>query len=123
MPAARARAGRKGAARTALFSRGYVLFLAVISIMTVLMCVQFLRLKSVIRDQTATNNALRTELMSKRAENDALFEDIANEADLEDIRRTAVSVYHMKYAAEDQIVWYTDTENGYVRQYLSVPGN
>ena len=102
-------------------SRGYVLFLTLISITTVFMCVEFLSMKSVVDSQNIENVSLRRELAGLKSENDALFEDIAGEVSLEDVKHTAMTIYNMNYAEEDQIVWYTSKDSGYVRQYISVP--
>ena len=102
-------------------SRGFVLFLAVVAIATTLMCVQFLRMKAAITAQNKANAALRTELAQLRAENDAVYSDIMNGVDLIAVRDMAMRRYGMKYAAQDQILWYNADDAGYVRVYQEVP--
>ena len=98
-------------------SRGYVLFLTVISIATVLMCVYFLQLKSTISLQTRQNAAYENELREIREENAALYADIESSVDLTALKDRAMNEYGMKYAAPEQIVWYNTVNSGYARQY------
>ena len=121
-------AASRGAQRTALrgnaaaaVSRGYVLFLVIISIATVLMCISFLRMKQTLAAQADVNSSLSSQLMELRTENDALYADIARSMDLAEVREIAVTKYGMKYATEDQLVWYTAHDAGFVRQYRDVP--
>ena len=102
--------------------RGYVLFLIVVAVLTVGMCVSFIRMKQMISSQSATNDALQIELTTLRAENDAMYTDLVNSVDLSHVREVAMNTYHMRYATQDQIVYYDAVSNGgYVRQYQSVP--
>lgn len=119
---ARRRTGRKTRAKrkSVLLSRGYVLFLAIMCIATVLMCIRYLRLKETITAQTKKNIELRSELSSARAENDALLESIQNSVDMNHIREVAINEFGMKYATEDQVIWYNSQDNGYVEQYRDV---
>lgn len=112
------RRNRKKALR---MSRGYVIFLAFISIMTVLMCVQYLKLKETITSQMNRNEKLESELVSLRSENDALLENINSSVDWNAIKDTAINKLGMKYAEEGQIVWYNTDGRSYIRQYQDVP--
>ncbi len=116
--AAKARRSRSGAAA---ICRTYILFLALISVMTVGMCVYYLNLKTKADRQVRMNAALRTELMTMRAENDALYADILNSVDLYKVRDEAMDTYGMNYASQDQIMWYNKSDSGYVRQYQDIP--
>ncbi len=101
--------------------RGFLVFLMVIAFATVVMCVQFVRLKQAVVAQTRANEQLMIDLHRMQSENDAMYEDIENSVDLDHVREVAMTTYHMDYAAQDQIVWYNDAQGGYVRQYRSVP--
>lgn len=104
-----------------IVNRAYVVFLALISIATVLMCVRYLRLKETITAQISRNENLESELVSLRSENDALLETISNEIDWAYIRDAAVNKLGMKYATKEQIVWYNTEDLYYVKQYQEVP--
>lgn len=101
--------------------RTYVMFLAVMCLLTVFVCVRYLQLKEIITTQTRTNTRLTAELDTLRNENDALLENVTNEIDLDHIRDVAINELGMKYATEDQIVWYTTEDREYVHQFEDVP--
>lgn len=108
-------------ARALSMSAGYVLFLAFIVAVTVLMCVQYLKLKETITDQVSTNERLASKLVTIESENEAMRENLENSIDWEYIRDTAIHKLGMKYAAEDQIVWYNTEDSRYMQQYANVP--
>ena len=111
---------RRARADAVAKSRGYVLFLTVISIATVFMCVRFLQLKSTIATQVRQNAAYENELRQIREENAALYADIKTSVDLATLKDRAMNEYGMKYAAPEQIVWYNTVNSGYARQYRDV---
>ena len=100
----------------------YVVFLALISLATVFMCVYYLRLKATITAQVSMNEQLESRLHTLRSENDALYENVNNEVDWNYIKDVAIGELGMKYATEDQIVWYNTDDSSYIRQYVEVPG-
>ncbi len=102
-------------------NKAFVLFLTLISAATVVMCVRYLRLKETITAQISANEKLESSLVSLRSENDALLECVSNDVDWNYIRETAVNKLGMKYAAEEQIVWYNTEDCCYVRQFQDVP--
>ena len=101
--------------------RTYVMFLAVMCLLTVFVCVRYLQLKEIITTQIRTNTKLTAELDTLKNENDALLENVTNEIDLDHIRDVAINELGMKYATEDQIVWYTTEDREYVHQCEDVP--
>ncbi len=98
-----------------------MIFLAMISLATVLMCVYYLRLKATITSQISMNEKLESQLVTLRSENDALYENVNNGVDWNYIRDRAIDELGMKYATEDQIVWYNTDDSSYIRQYVDVP--
>lgn len=112
---------RRNRSKALSVNRAYVIFLAFISIATVLMCVRYLKLKETITAQIIVNEKLESQLVSIRSENDALLECVNNNVDWDYIRETAVNKLGMKYATEDQIVWYNTEDCCYVKQYQEVP--
>ena len=101
--------------------RTYVIFLALVSLLTVLMCVYYLRLKATIIAQVNDNERLEAQLVSMRSENDALLENVNNSVDWETVRDVAINKLGMKYATEDQIVWYNTDDSSYIKQYGDIP--
>ena len=116
-----AETGRRKKKNTLMISPGYVIFLALISSATVLMCVHYVRLKATITAQLSENRKLEDTLMSVRSENDALLENVSNALDWNHIKDVAINEMGMKYATEEQIVWYNTDESCYIRQYAELP--
>ncbi len=100
---------------------GFVAFLAVMICITMAACIQYLNLKEIITTQTNQNERLASELSTLKSENDALLENVNNSIDWNYIKETAINDLGMKYATEDQIVWYNTDGNRYIRQYEEVP--
>ena len=98
-----------------------LIFLALISSATVLMCVHYVRLKATITAQLSENRKLEDTLVSVRSENDALLENVNNALDWNHIKDVAINEMGMKYATEEQIVWYNTDESCYIRQYAELP--
>ncbi len=102
-------------------SRGYVLFLAAMAVLTVIMCVYFLQMKEMVTTQLEQNAKLESRLTAVTSENDALYETITNSVDWEHVKDVAINKLGMTYATEDQVIWYNIENSGYVRQFRDVP--
>lgn len=103
-------------------SKGYVLFLSMVSVATLFVCVHFIQLRSTVTSQLKEVASLQTELNQLIAENDAFYDSTVTSIDLDHVRDVAINELGMSYADEDQIVWYSsNTTNSYVRQYQDVP--
>ena len=63
-------------ARTRAMSRGYVMFLAVVSAAALFMCVRYLQMKSAITTQTKEIATAESELSQLKADNDALYNSV-----------------------------------------------
>jgi cell division protein FtsL len=110
---------RKG--ERSIVNAGYVIFLALMCIATVLMCVKFLQLKETVTSLNKSNAKLATEHTELKRENDARYENVTNNVDWDHIRDVAINKLNMKYADKDQIIWYNSASDGYVHQYTDVP--
>lgn len=113
---------QKNRVKAMQMSRGYVLFLAVISIVALGLCVNYLRLRSHLTTQTAAIASAESELSQLKADNDALYNTAMASVDLEQVRKTAISELGMQYPTEEQIITFDTAGNSYVRQYQDVPG-
>ena len=67
------RRAQRNRARAVQMSRGYVVFLAVVSVAALLMCVRYLKLKAEITTQTSEIASLESALNELKADNDALL--------------------------------------------------
>ena len=108
-------------ARTRAMSRGYVMFLAVVSAAALFMCVRYLQMKSAITTQTKEIATAESELSQLKADNDALYNSVISSVDLEKIKDKAMNELGMTYPQEDQIYQFDTAGNSYVRQYKDVP--
>lgn len=116
------RAVRRNRRRAASLNLVFVLFFSAVTLITVGMCISYLRMKETVTSQTKENEALESELSTLRSENDALLESVNDSIDWEYVRNTAILKLGMSYATEDQIVWYnSSSDSSEVRQYRDVP--
>ena len=113
---------QKNRVKAMQMSRGYVLFLAFISIVALGLCVNYLRLRSHLTTQTAAIASAESELSQLKADNDALYNTAMASVDLEQVRQIAISELGMQYPTEVQIITFDTAGNSYVRQYQDVPG-
>lgn len=115
------RRAQKNRARAVQMSRGYVLFLTVVSVAALLMCVRYLKLKAEITTQTSQIASMESALNELKADNDALYNTVTSSVDLEKIRQEAMNRLGMDYPRKDQIYQFDTSGNSYVRQYKDVP--
>lgn len=112
---------RRNRAREAQMSFGYVAFLALVSVVTLLTCVNYLQLQAqniTYRNQVAVKESQLNDL---KIENDTAYENALTSVDLQKIRDIAVNKLGMIYAEEGQIRTYSSQNGDYVRQYENVP--
>ena len=55
-----------------------------------------------------------------RSSNNEVYNEIAGDIDLEEIRRIAIDEFGMQYASQDQIVVYSDTKGDTVHQIADI---
>lgn len=120
-PAMVSAAVRENRKRALAIGSTYVFFIALISAASVLICVKYLQMKRAVKVYNTSIEKLESRLSTLRSENDALYESVMNSIDWQYIRDRAVYDLGMKYAAEEQIVWYNTDDSYYIRQYCDVP--
>lgn len=112
---------RQNRARALNLNPGYVLFLTVASVLTLFVCVNYLKLWAdnvMLRNDVASQEVRLSEL---KTENDAVYEKTMASVDLEEIRDIAIHKLGMMYAGEEQVRTYDNISRDYVRQYGDVP--
>ena len=87
--------------------RGFVVFLAVVSVAVLFCCVNYLQLE--------------TELSQIKEDNNAYESQVTSDVDLNTIKKLAIGRLGMNYPKDDQKKTYTMPSNSYVRQYQEVP--
>ena len=95
--------------------RGFVVFLAVVSVAVLFCCVNYLQLKSELTGK------IKTELSQIKEDNNAYESQVTSDVDLNTIKKLAIGRLGMNYPKDDQKKTYTMPSNSYVRQYQEVP--
>ena len=101
--------------------RGFVVFLAVVSVAVLFCCVNYLQLKSELTGKIKTVASLETELSQIKEDNNAYESQVTSDVDLNTIKKLAIGRLGMNYPKDDQTKTYTMPSNSYVRQYQEVP--
>ena len=65
--------------------------------------------------------ALESQINDMKADNDARYKQITTSVDLNAIKDAAINRLGMKYASQDQIVYYSVDKNNYMDQYSDIP--
>lgn len=112
---------RKNRKQALHMNKAYVVFLAVAAIAMLIVCVNYIQLRSTIISRSANITALQEELASLKEENNTKYNVVMDSVNLDDIRTTALEDLGMVYANKDQIMEYDDPTGGYVKQYEEIP--
>lgn len=99
----------------------YVVFLAVASIATVFVCINFLQLQA--QGITYRNEIARLEsrLSTMKLANDNAYENAISSVNMEEVKDIAINELGMVYADEGQVITYSRQEGDYIRQYREIP--
>lgn len=112
---------RKNRERALQMNLGYVLFLAAAGIATVFMCVNYLKLQAENTKLRHEVTSLEVSLDEAKLENDADYNRIMANVDMEHVKDVAMNKLGMDHAKKGQIVTYSGIDSDYVRQYTDVP--
>lgn len=115
------RATRKNRERALQMNLGYVLFLTAAGVITVFMCVNYLKLQAENTKLRREVTSLEVNLDEAKLENDADYNRIMANVDMEHVKDVAMNKLGMGYAKKGQIVTYSGIDSDYVRQYTDVP--
>ncbi|MCI6005552.1 MAG: hypothetical protein SOY73_03055 [Blautia sp.] len=102
-------------------SRGFVIFLAIVSVAVLFVCVYYLQLKSELTARMKTVAALETQLTELKEDNDAYESQVTSNVDLNAIKKIAIGRLGMRYPSDDQKMTYETSQSSYVRQYQDIP--
>ena len=112
---------RRNRERTAGIGKGFIVFLAVISVAILFVCVQYLRLQTEITSAKSEVASLEATLTQLREDNDEYYSQVSSDINFDNIRKTAIGRLGMRYPSDDQIMTYETEGKSYVRQYQDVP--
>ena len=107
--------------RTLQMNLGYVLFLTIAAVLTVMVCVNYLKLQSSCTALQKEGTRMESSLNMLRLENDREYNRIMSSVNLEEIKETAIEKLGMIYIKADQIETYDASGSDYVRQFMEVP--
>lgn len=106
--------------RNSAIGSAYVAFLAVICVITTVLCVLFLQQKSQLITLTDEVAVMESQYTKLKGDNDARYNQVVSSFTLEDVKDAALNRLDMHYATADQIEYYTLDQDSYVRQYKDV---
>lgn len=112
---------RKNREKALQMNFGYVLFLAIATVITLVVCIGYLRLQSDITNRISNIASLESELSDIKSQNDEEYNRVMTSVDLEYIKKVAIEDLGMVYAGEEQVVLYSSKDSDYVRQYEDLP--
>lgn len=112
---------RKNRERAYHMDFGYVLFLALALFVAGYVLIGYIRMQADLTAQVESIATLERQLNNLRLENEEELTRINSSIDLEEIKRIAIGELGMVYAAEGQIVNYTNEGSDYVRQLGDIP--
>ena len=99
----------------------YVLFLTIAAVLTVAICINYLRLQSKSVSYQKTLTALEVELSEVKLANDSEYNRIISSVDLEHVKDVAMNTLGMTYASESQVKTYSCSSGDYVKQFRNIP--
>lgn len=112
---------RKNREKALQMNMSYVLFLAVAAVITVAVCINYLKLQAQNTSYQKTVTTMGTQLSELKLENDSEYNRIISSVDLEHVKEVAMEELGMVYASEKQIYTYDSMQSDYVKQYQEIP--
>ena len=102
---------RRNQERALSMNRAFVAFVSV----------SLIQIRSNVTQQMKEVAALESQINDMKADNDARYKQITTSVDLNAIKDAAINRLGMKYASQDQIVYYSIDKNNYMDQYNDIP--
>ena len=102
-------------------SRGFVIFLALVSVAILFGCVHYLQLKSELTAKMKAVATMESQLTELKEDNDAYESQVTSNVDLNAIKAIAIGRLGMRYPSDDQKMTYETSQSSYVRQYQDIP--
>ena len=123
----RRKSARRNQERALSMNRAFVAFLtacvaasALVSV-SLMWHVSLIQIRSNVTQQMNEVAALESRINDMKADNDARYKQITTSVDLNAIKDAAINRLGMKYASQDQIVYYSIDKNNYMDQYNDIP--
>jgi len=100
---------------------GYVAFLGIAAVVTLLVCVSYIRLQSSVTKGNTEISTMQTQLSNLREANNAKEGSVTASIDMNEVRDRAINELGMVYAVDGQIVEYNNPSADYVKQLEKIP--
>ncbi len=117
----RRNAARRNRARALYMSKGYVAFLTICVGIVAFAAVALIQIQSQVTQRMENIANLESQLTDLKADNDARYKEIVTSVDLEHIKDVAMNQLGMRYATEEQIIYYSVENNNFMDQYSDIP--
>ena len=117
----RRKAARRNQERALSMNRAFVTFLTGCVAASAFVAVSLIQIRSNVTQQMKEVAALESQVADMKADNDARYKEITTSMDLNSIKDAAINRLGMKYASQDQIVYYSVDNNNYMDQYNEIP--
>ena len=117
----RRKSARRNQERALSMNRAFVAFLTACVAASALVSVSLIQIRSNVTQQMNEVAALESRINDMKADNDARYKQITTSVDLNAIKDAAINRLGMKYAPQDQIVYYSIDKNNYMDQYNDIP--
>lgn len=117
----RRNAARRNRERALHMNRGYVAFLSLCVAVVAFAAVALVQIQSQVTQRMEHIAALESQITDLKADNDARYKEIVTSVDLDYIKDVAINQLGMKYATEDQIIYYSVENNNFMDQYSDIP--
>lgn len=101
----------------------YMAFFIVATLITVVVCVQYLHLKTELLNRSDNITALQERLSELTEENDTAYNAAVDSTNLEEVRNRAMNELGMVYPSKANVISYSSPSDDYVKQYADIPAN
>lgn len=108
-------------AKALTISAPHVAFMAVVSIVCLIMCVSYLYIQSNITATRTNVSELKNNISTVQSYNNALNYSINSRVDVDHVYKVATKKLGMKQATDKQIFYYKASDSGYTLQYGDIP--
>lgn len=101
----------------------YMAFFIVATLITVVVCVQYLHLKTELLNRSDNITVLQETLSELTEENDTAYNAAVDSTNLEEVRNRAMNELGMVYPSKENVINYNSPSDDYVKQYANIPAN
>lgn len=103
-------------------NKSFVVFLSIVSIFTVIFCVDFIQTRAELTKRISDVAKLETELMTLKSDNDAYEASIKGNVNINTVKNIAINKLGMKYPDPIQVMYYKKSSKcNRFMQYQDIP--